>query len=554
MTEYKIRYNHLSRYKDVIAILVKYGFEDVLSRSNLKRFIPKRAKRKDGVDLLELPQSKRIRLAFEELGPTFIKFGQLLSTREDVLPKELIVEFEKLQDEVAPIEQFDVKGAVQTALNTPAEKLFDWIDEKPMASASIAQVHKAKLLSGELVILKVQRPNIKKVIYADLEIMLNLAHLLENNFTFFKSIQITGLVKSFERSIKKELLFRREGESIKRFLQYFKDDKRIKIPQPYKEFTTSELLCLEYVEGVKISNIQKLEELNFNRQKIAKSAIDLYYEQIFELGFFHADPHPGNVFVLSDGRLCFLDFGIMGSLLPPEQELLSQLMIQFLLKDMKGLIRTISQITGSGIDNTRELQYDLFELIEDVGGAVKDIRLGDVIDRFRVILIEHGIKIPTHFFLLMKTVIFVEGLVYRLNPEFNVIENLKPYAIRIYKRKLDPYYILKKFYFTIREMKNIMSTLPEDIQEIVTKMKEGRLKVEFEHKGLEKFYNFMELSSNRISIAIITAALIIGSSLIAIAKIPPTVFNISLIGLIGYIISGLFGFWIIISIIRRHRF
>ncbi|MGI9160209.1 MAG: ABC1 kinase family protein, partial [Saprospiraceae bacterium] len=336
----------LRRYEHVIGVLIKYGFEDFIANSAIAKF--KKAARAlapvhQGVSGLEFTTYERIRMVCEELGPTFIKFAQIASNRPDLLPDELLLELEKFQDHAVPVPPAAIIAVIEEELGQPVDTRFERFDAKPLASASMAQVHRARLVGGKEVVLKVQRPGIDLTIEEDIAVLKGLARMAERYMPQLGAYQPVDLVKMFETSIRKELKFTMEMANVRRFEHHFAGNPDIYVPSVYPEYTTDKVLCMEYIEGLKITDLRALAKIGLTGPELARKGIGLYFQQIFEYGFFHADPHPGNIFVLRDQRICFIDYGMMGTIIESDKELLADLFLSDHEKDVEAMKKALKR-------------------------------------------------------------------------------------------------------------------------------------------------------------------------------------------------------------------
>ncbi|TDT40470.1 ubiquinone biosynthesis protein [Maribacter spongiicola] len=549
----------INRYATLFNVLFKYGFEDVLSHSPILKIIPKKylEKHPETKTNLSLSKYERIRMVLEELGPTYIKLGQIFSTREDMLPLELINELEKLQDHVPKLKDFDVLTTVEEELGIEKFKYFATIELEPLAAASLAQVHRAQLINGEEVILKIQRPNITEIIEADLMVMKQVADSLEKYSSQAQAYQPIRIIESFERSIKEELQFAREIDNTERFAKNFASNEFIHVPEVYKELSTDKIICMEFIDGIKVSNVEALIAANIDPKAVAKIGVDLYIEQILDFGFFHADPHPGNIFILPEsGKICFLDFGMMGTILPNEKESINDLLLYFLSKDVKKIITLLEKIAiRTNIPDYKKLEQDLYQLLEGISNtAIQNIKLGDTLSQFKIVLYENKIIIPHYLYMLIRGIVLIEGVGLKLDSEFNITKNLEPYTAKILRKRFSLKYLFKKNLNRLKDINALADTLPDDINTIVKKIKDGKLEIIHEHKGLKEFQTATSKAVNRLVFAVIIATLSIGSSLLVMAKMPPLINGIPLLGAIGFVLSAILGFYIIISIFRNDQF
>jgi len=505
---------------------------------------------------ISMSKFERIRMVLEELGPSYVKLGQIFSNREDMLPPELIKELEKLQDHVPYLKNFDVQKTVAETLDIKVADHFNSIEATPLAAASLAQVHKAQLCTGEMVVLKIQRPNITDIIKADITIMKQLAGSLEKYSAQAKAFQPMQIVETFEKSILQELQFAKELEHMTRFAKNFEGNEAIHVPKVYPHLSNDSIICMEYIPGIKISEIDTLKGLNIDCKMVAKVGVDLYLEQVLEHGFFHADPHPGNLFVLPErDQLCFLDFGMMGTLHPTDKKLLSDLLLYFVRKDVKKIIPVLEEIAvKTAIPDYKKLEQDLYGLVQGISDtAIQNIKLGNTLTQFKHILYENYIVLPHHLYLLIRTLIIMEGVGLRLDPDFNITENLKPYVTQLTRKRFGLKRLFKKNLARLQDFSMLMDSLPEDINTILKKIKDGRLVVVHEHKGLKELQTALSKAANRLVLAIIIAALSIGSSILVIAKMPPLVNDVPLLGAIGFVLSAILGFLVVISIFRNNQ-
>jgi len=547
------------RYNTLFSVLTKYGFKDVMASSKLKKLVPNSYLKShpDTQKLLSFTTYERIRMVLEELGPTYVKLGQIFSNRDDMLPPDLIKELEKLQDHVPNLKNFKVNDVVAKELGITISEHFQSINPEPLAAASLAQVHKAQLLTGEHVALKIQRPDIKSIIEADILVMKQVAKNLQKYSAKAKALEPLRIVDAFEKSIKEELQFLREVGNMEHFAKDFEGNDAIYVPKAYRKLCTDQLICMEFIDGIKVSEIEKLNALDIDPTQVAKVGVDLYLEQVLEHGFFHADPHPGNIFVIPDTeQVCFIDFGMMGTIMPNDQETLSDLLLYFLQQNVKKIIPLLEKVAVKvEIPDYKKLEYDLYELIEDVSNtALQNIKLSSILDQFKTVLYENKITLPHYLYMLIRALVIIEGVGLKLDPAFNMTENLQPYTSKITKKRFSLKRLFKMNLNRFQDINELVDTLPDDINTILKKIKEGKLVIVHEHKGLKELQEASSKAVNRLVFAIIIAALSIGSSILVIAKMPPLINGIPLLGAIGFVLSGLLGFYIVISIFRNNQF
>ncbi len=548
-----MKFKNLRRYRQVIRVLMKYGFDDVLAHSRFRRFIPHRQLQGE-LSKYSYTRYERMRMAIEELGPTFIKFGQILSNRPDLLPIELINELEKLQDAVPSFATQNVKTIIEADLGAPVEKLFASFSEQPLASASIAQVHEARLKTGEHVVVKVQRPDIAAVIDTDLEILAELAEIAENNFSNLARLEPVEIVKALNKSMNRELNFLLETNNIIRFQEIFKDEPLVYTPVVYTKFSTRRVITMEYVSGIKINQVQKLRDNGVNLHELAKKGLFLYFEQIFKHGFFHADPHPGNVLIMPDGKICLIDFGMMGTLNRQDKDAFKDLIVAITKGNFSKLVNAIERLTKhKKVANKEELEYDINILLDEFPPYTIDERnMTEVVDRLQYIIYKHKLSFPNDFFLLLRTLVILDGISNILDPEFNTLKYIRHQSLRLFEESIRPKNLMMLTLNSLLDIWDYLRVMPSDFKKIIERIKEGKIQIEI--TGLKPVLHTLDIISNRLAAAIILAAMIIGSSLIVLSHIPPYWNNIPIIGLIGIIFSGVFGVILILSIFRKGKY
>ncbi len=549
-------YRHFRRYQQILSVLIKYGFSDILQQLRLYQALKGRIRSSPKQkDVIQLTRYERIRLALEELGPTFIKLGQLLSTRPDLVPPSLAQELSKLQDKVPPFSFEQVREIIEGDLNQPLDKVFSEFDPRPIAAASLGQVHRARLKNGQEVAVKVQRPNIRRTIEVDLEIMLYLATLLQRHVVEAEYYNPVGIVKEFSKTIVKELDYILEAANVERFARNFKNDPTIHVPQTYREYTTERVLVMEYIRGIKISEIDRLKKEGYDCHLLARQGANLILKQIFEFNFFHGDPHPGNIFVLPGNVICFLDYGMMGRIDEETKEILALFVRSFVERDVGETTRWLLKLYPADKVEMRELKLDVWELIDQYHGVpLKQIELRRLFRQALYIVEKHRLRVPPDLFLLNKALVALEGLGKSLDPDFDAISAIEPFIKRLIAQKYSPWAVAQKWHRGVENLMRIFQILPQEFQEIITLLKKGEINVKLEHIKLDLLIAKLDRISNRLAFAIIAAALIVGSALITIANIPPFILGIPVIGFLGFLIAGFMGLWLLIAIFRSGKF
>lgn len=556
----KDKYRSIMRYNQIMSVLFKYGFEDLVQHLEqrkkltfLRYIIPKSSRK----HALQFTKWEKMRLVCEELGPTFIKFGQILSNRPDLIPFDLVLELEKLQDNVPPINEKLAKSVVNTELKGDVDSLFAWFDPVPFASASMAQVHKVTLHSGKRIALKIQRPGIEQIILEDIKVMYNVAEVLQTRIPSLKSFDPIGLIKNFEESIKKEMDFIHESINAQRFYNNITNDKKTDqfayAPKVYQEYTTTKILALEFINGIKVDRLEKLREKNIDTQVIARRLIISFYKQIFEYGFFHADPHPGNLLVLPNRHICYIDFGMMGTILPRDIKVFGNLFLAVTKKDVKKIIDALFQLSNTTvIKDRRRLEYDINEFVEKYYVRdVHDNEMSTVLLELKDIIVSHGLKVPAHFYLFARSMVTIEGVIRKLDANLDQFDMVKPYLSKSVAVHYNPIEIGKKILNSMYLMSNYMEEFPRDLKNAIHKINQGQIAVDLTHKGVDPMTYTIRRVTKQIVTAFIMVALIIGSTLFIISEIPPLWKGLSAIGLVGFGISIILAFGMIRDILRK---
>jgi ubiquinone biosynthesis protein len=543
----------IKRAFQIIQVLTKYGFEDLVARSGLKKWTSSADSLKAGIkEDLSCSVYDRIRLTLEDLGPTFVKFGQMFSSREDLLPKELVAELQKLQDR-ADVQEMNVREKLQTELNIDIDAVFSEVEEKPFASASISQIYKARLLNGEAVVLKVKRDHIQEIIEADLLIMQDMVKYLEEYKEEFKKINLSHILETFSVAINQELSFVNECNNIQQFSRNFSESELMYVPRVYKEFSSNNILCMELIEGIKVTDTDTLQQNGFDLVAIAQAGFNLYMEQVLEHGFFHADPHPGNIFVTYEGKIAFIDFGLMGTMMPKDKEDLEQFIVFLLQSDIPKLQKTIKRIAVKyNVGDEKKLEREIYMLMSRTESmALEDINIGEITNQMKSIFQQNEIVMPEHIYLLLKGIALIEGVGRTLYPELNIIEMMKPYGYNIIQRKLSLQNVITQGFKNAQNFTETISELPQDIREVLQKVKNNELKMIHEVSGIKEMTHTVKTSINLIVLAVIIAALSVGSAILVMANMPPKIYGVPVLGFIGFIISGILSASVIISIIRK---
>ena len=519
----------LSRFDEIIKILRKYDFDKVLGQTTRNKISPFRNEA-DNKELLKEDFPERLRLMLQELGTTFIKFGQLLASRPDLVGEKISEELSQLHDDNPPVSYEEIKELIEDQLGGSLNEFFVEFSEKSLATASIAQVHVAKLHSGEKVAVKVQKPNIEDIVETDLSIMKFIANESDRFDTGFKHLNLPAVIHEFDRSIHKEMDFDNELMNIRHLNDNFKYNDKIIVPVIYPDYSTEKVLTMEYVEGVKLSEVIAGDDPKYNKILIADRIVRAYLKQIFLDGFFHADPHPGNIFITDDNAVCFIDFGMMGVLDDEFRQDLAELMINFSDHNIDGLI---NQLIRMDILNEKTdiniLKSDLNDLFAKYYGMELS-RFNGIIEDLLFLMQKYEVRLPNEFVLMARGLSMVENIALRLDPNINVVEYLKPIATKLIAQRYNPKKMVNNAKNSFFAFEHVLRGLPSLISKTFYKIEEGEVTVNIEVKHISEI-------ANQLSLAIIIAALLIGSSLVMLIDVGPRFYEMPVLGFVGFTIS-----------------
>lgn len=547
----------IRRYLNIVRVLSTYGFDQALEMLGLADVVARsrRLFNRKRPDITRLTAAERMRLALEELGPTFIKLGQLLSTRPDIVPHAFVVEFEKLQDSVPSFPFEEVLALIAEELGAPVEQFFAEIDPEPLAAASIAQVHRARLKTGEQVAVKLRRPGIVAVVESDISALMALAALAERHISGSELYDPVAIMREFARTIRREMDFSREAHTIEKFRDNFAKTPWMYFPKVYWEQTSKAVLTMEYIAGVKVSDRTRLDEQGLDGKLIARRGADSFLEMVLTHGFFHGDLHPGNVLILPDNVICLLDYGIVGRLDAGLKTFLLDILAAIVKRDMDEVI-SLLLFAGDISDSldSRALKRDLSNFMDGYYEMpLKELEVGRMLLEFIDIITMYSIRIQPDLMLLAKSLVLIEGTGRSLDPAFDMADHLRPFMVKEIRQKFSPRRVSRDINTVLASYLNLARNIPQDLKEIINRVNRNKFKIDLEHRGLDKFTADFDRSINRLSTSMFLGAMIIGSSIIMQTDKGPKIMGFPMLAFMGYTVAGLVGLWLVYAIIRSGR-
>ncbi len=576
----------LSRLHDIASILIRYGFGDVVNRLGLTSALERAGRvlhRGDVVhEYANLPAPTRVRRALEEMGPTFVKLGQVLATRVDLFDPEWIVEFGKLQDSAPPVPYSNIRQQLAEDLGAPPEEIFAKFDTTPLAAASIAQVYRATLDDGNEVIVKVRRPGIRPIIEADLRWLMRLSELAESESPEMRSFRPKEVVRQFAQSLRRELDFAVECRNAERiaanFVDFYEADETkiqtstesperpalsekpalsdIVIPRVYWQWTGERVCVQEFIDGIPGRKLKAVDEAGMDRKKLARIGARAVLKMIVEDGVFHADPHPGNVFYLPGNRIAFIDFGMVGRLTEERREQLIRLLLGLVQHDPRRVLDVMLDWTGNGVEDETALTLEIQTFLDQYHGlSLKQISLGGMLSDLVTILRQHKLMLPADLALLVKAFISLEGMGRELDPDFDIAGEAMPMLEQSLRARYTPAALLKRGGRAITEALTIIAGLPHDLSRLLHAARRGRLEIHIDVTHLKHVGNQLDGAVNRLVVGIVVASLIVGSSIVMTVPNGPSLFGLPLsaFGLLGFLSALIGGLWLILSIWKSNR-
>lgn len=550
----------LPRLHEISAVFVRHGLGDLVRRLGVASVLERAGAVLQwgaGARSTHLEPQQRLRQAFEELGPTFIKLGQMLSAREDLLPPEWTTELAQLHSNVAPLPYDAIAATVERALGAAPSDVFLDIEREPSGSASIAQVHRARLPDGRPVVLKVRRPDIEAKLEADLRLLSHVAQLVESELAEARRYQPVRVVDEFRRSLTRELDLAAEARNIERFARHFKDDPYVLIPRVYPQWTSPLMNVQEHIDGTAAEDPAALARAGLDAKLLVQRGADAVLKMILEHGFFHADPHPGNVIYLPGNRIAMIDFGMVGRLSPTRRWQIVDLLAGISRHDEQPMLEVLLDWAGDDAVDEERLAADLGELVTDYADlALKDMRVGALIARITQLVRDHGIVMPADLTLMFKALITLEGLGRKYDPEFRLTDRLRPFLERALAARYAPAELGRRGSASLGQWLGLLGSVPRDVARLLKDARRGRMRVDLDLKRLDSFGRKLDGAIDRITVGIMTASLVIGSSIVMTVTSGPRFLGMPLftvLGLLGYLLAFVNSVWIVVSIWRSER-
>ena len=542
----------LGRFKDIIMVLLRYGFDDLVDRLNIPgtKFMRKKSPIDHPLDTFE-----RIRYACEELGPTFVKFGQMASLRPDLVPAALITELSKLQDDVALVDMSQISAAIEQSTGKPLKETFAVFDVTPVAAASISQVHRGVLaVDGRIASVKVQRPGIRSKMRTDLDILAILAEQLHERVEELNSFDLPNLVRLIKKTLLRELDFRSEARHMKIARIHAGEGADVYIPEVYEAYCSEHLLVMEFIQGAKLKDFKR--ESIADPELLARQGLVAAIDQILKHGFFHADPHPGNILIMPEGRMCLIDWGMTGRLSERDRHQLIGLLQAVLEKDGEAIVHALLRIGhAEAVIDQRALERDLLDILDlHFAVPIQEMNIGQLLMAITDLLRTYRLRLPPGLVIMIKALVAAEGTARRIYPELDVVSEAKAHISKLAAQRYTPESVLRRLRFTFTQLFSLQKEIPSRLESLLGKADRNELTLGFRHENLTGLIHTLENVASRVTFGIITAAMIVGSSMIITTGVKPLLFGFPALGVIGYLFSGVLGMWLLINIIRKRKY
>lgn len=543
---------NLARSREIVGVLLRHGFDDLIERAGLRSYLRwgKRLFFRPSPEIESLGTPQRIRRALEDLGPTFIKFGQVISTRPDLVPADVIGELEHLQERVPPFPGEVAIQLIEAELKQPIPRLFAEFDPVPIAAGSLGQVHRARHFDGTPLAIKVRRPDAERSVERDLSLMLEIATLIDHQIPESKVFDPIGLVQHFARTIRREINFLRESRTMDQFRRMHKDDAHLYVPRVYDELCSSAIITMEFIEGTKPNEVEKIRQRGIDPVQVAGTGARLFLREAFELGMFHGDPHPGNIRILSSGVISLLDYGMIGFLDEDKREQLVDLIVAVSQSQAAQAVRIIQNLgqPSRPLDQGL-LRLDVQDFIETYYGIpLEQLRVGRMLQDFVQIMSSHGLRCPADMLLLIRAVVTLEGVGRSLDPKFNLASELAPFVEGLVKRRYDPRRVARKVADDLKLLAGTLHGMPVSLARTLDKLSRDDLRIQLEHRSLDQMISEFDRSSNRIVVALIMSSLVVSSSLIIRSAGASPWITVPV-----FVLSGFLGIWVIYGVLRSGR-
>jgi len=550
----------LPRLQEIASVFIRHGLGEFVQRIGIAGVLERAGQiltRSPVAESVTLEPAQRMRMALEELGPTFVKLGQVMATRVDLFPPRWIAEFEKLQAEVPAVPFEELLPELTRSLGRSPFEVFRDIETRAQGAASIAQVHRAKLPDGTSVVLKVRRPGVREKIDADLRLLRRVSELIESEIPEARRYRPAEVAAQFARTLEREADFVTETRNIQRFQKNFAGDPNVVIPRIYPEYTSDVLLVQEHVDGIPATNPAAVDAAGLDRKALAARGVDAFLKMILIDGFFHADPHPGNVFYLPGNRMVIIDFGMVGRLSPQRRAQVIDLLGGLARMAEEPMIDVLLDWAGDAYVDEAKLAADVNEMVFDYEGVpLKDIRAGHAIRQFAAIVREHSIVLPSDLSLMFKTLITLEGLGRQYDPEFHITDHLTPLVRAAVAERYKPNELVRRGRTALTEFMNVVGGVPRDLARFLREARRGKTRIDLDLKRLDSFGRQLDSTLDRATVGILTASLVIGSAIVLTVDGGPSVLGIPVLGalgLVGYVVAFLNSVWILYGIWRSGR-
>ncbi|HEX7990312.1 MAG TPA: 2-polyprenylphenol 6-hydroxylase [Stenotrophomonas sp.] len=547
----------LGRLQEIAAVLIRYGFGDVVRRTGLASVLERAGRLvrwNDSQQMLRMTAPVRVRSAMQELGPTFVKLGQVLATRVDLLPPEWIAELSELQNAVPALPYGAIREQLEADLGAPPAQVFAFLDETPMAAASLAQAHRARLHDGREVVLKIRRPGIRDVVEADLRLLARLAEIVEARLPDLRRYRPAEVVQQFTVSLRSEMDFAAECRNSERIARNFDGRDDILIPAVHWQWTCESLNVQDFVDGIPGRKLDAVDDAGLDRAALARRGAEIVLKMVLEDGYFHADPHPGNIFYMRDGRIGVIDFGMVGALSESRRFQVAQLLHGLVEQEPQAVADVLLDWAGGVEVDEGRLQQDISQFVDQYRGVpLKDLRIGLMLGDITQLLRSYSLTLPADLALMIKAFLTLEGMGRQLDPDFDMASAARPFLEQVVLQRYAPKALLKRGRRSLLGMLDFAGELPRDLRRLVQAARRGQLKLRVETTALQGFGDQVNRAANRLVVGVITAALIIGSSIVmhSVGGLSSRWFLA--LGLCGFVGAGICGVWILFSILRSGR-